>query len=137
MNDPYIANTYARLYNVPRFADYQVRGFTVIAASVRSAYPEAVIVPSLLTATTDTRHYIDLVDNQYRFHGMMIAASQVKSSHGTDEYIGVDSYEKSIAVARQLMEIGARLESPVGCIPLPAVCRLIPGDPVATPPTLG
>jgi carboxypeptidase PM20D1 len=65
------------------------------------------VTPSLLTATTDTRHYIDLVDNQYRFHGILIASSQAKSIHGTDEYIGVDSYEKSIAVARQMMEIGA------------------------------
>jgi carboxypeptidase PM20D1 len=29
--------------------------------------PEAVIVSSLLAATTDTRHYIDLADNQHRF----------------------------------------------------------------------
>jgi carboxypeptidase PM20D1 len=108
MDDPTIEITYDRWDNVPGVADYKGSGFTVIAAAVNSAYPEAIIVPSLLTATTDTRHYIDLVDNQYRFHGMMIAASQVKSIHGTDEYIGVDSYEKSIAVARQMMEIGAR-----------------------------
>jgi carboxypeptidase PM20D1 len=69
--------------------------------------PEMVVAHvELLAATTDTRHYIDLVDNQYRFHGIMIASSQAKSIHGTDEYIGVDSYEKSIAVARQMMELG-------------------------------
>jgi carboxypeptidase PM20D1 len=108
VNDPLIEITYDRWDNVPEIADYEGSGFTVIAQAVAAVYPGAIVTPSLLTATTDTRHYIDLVDNQYRFHGIMIASSQAKSIHGTDEYIGVDSYEKSIAVARQMMEIGAR-----------------------------
>jgi carboxypeptidase PM20D1 len=106
VDDPMITISYDDWENVPPVADHEGGGFAVIAAAVTSVYPEAIIVPSLLTATTDTRHYTDLVDNQYRFHGMMIAASQVKSIHGTDEYIGVDTYEKSIAVARQMMELG-------------------------------
>jgi carboxypeptidase PM20D1 len=64
-------------------------------------------VPSLLVATTDTRHYIDLANDQYRFHGVMIATSQASSVHGTDEYVGIESYEKSIEVARQMMVLGA------------------------------
>lgn len=36
--------------------------------------PDAVIVPSLLVATTDTRHYIDLTDDQYRFQGIRVAS---------------------------------------------------------------
>ena len=106
VNDPLIEITYDRWDNVPEIADYEGSGFTVIAQAVAAVYPGAIVTPSLLTATTDTRHYIDLVDNQYRFHGIMIASSQAKSIHGTDEYIGVDSYEKSIAVARQMMELG-------------------------------
>ena len=108
VNDPLIEISYDRWDNVPEVADYQGSGFTVISEAVKAVYPEAIVTPSMLTATTDTRHYIDLVDNQYRFHGIMIASSQAKSIHGTDEYIGVDSYEKSIAVARQMMAIGAR-----------------------------
>ena len=65
-------------------------------------------VPSLLAATTDTRHYIDLVENQYRFHGVMLASSQASSIHGTDEFVDVASYEKAIEVARQMMLLGAR-----------------------------
>jgi carboxypeptidase PM20D1 len=59
-------------------------------------------------ATTDTRHYIELTDNQYRFQGMMIETRQAKSIHGTNEYIGVKSYEDSIEVARQMMKLGSR-----------------------------
>ena len=60
----------------PAYRITQGSGFAVIAAAVAAVYPEAVVVPSLLVATTDTRHYIDLADNQYRFQGMMIESSQ-------------------------------------------------------------
>ena len=66
------------------------------------------MVPSLMPATTDTRHYVDLVDNQYRFHGVQMVTSQLTSIHGTDEYVGIESYQKSIAVARSMIELAAR-----------------------------
>ena len=108
VDDPQITISYDQWDNIPAVADHKGSGFAVISAAVQEIYPEALVVPSLLAATTDTRHYIDLADNQYRFHGVMMATGQVKSIHGTDEYIDVDSYEKSIAVARQMMTIGSR-----------------------------
>ena len=108
VDDPLIEISYDQWDNTPGIADYRGSGFTVIREAVEKVYPEAVVVPSLLTATTDTRHYIDLVDNQYRFHGVEMVTSQATSIHGTDEYIGVQSYLKSIEVARQMLELGAR-----------------------------
>lgn len=108
IDDPQIQISYDRWDNVPPVSDYSGGGFAVIRQAVESVYPDAVVTPSLLSATTDTRHYIDLADNQYRFHGIMVASSQARSVHGTDEYIDVDSYDKSIAIAMQMMEIGSR-----------------------------
>ena len=76
---------------------------------MRSTPPGAVtLTPSLLTATTDTRHYVELADDLYRFHGVMMDSGQASSIHGTNEFITVESYEKSIAVARRMMELGSR-----------------------------
>ena len=108
VGDPQIEISYDDWDDVPGVSDYEGGGYTVISEAVAAVYPEAVVVPSLLVATTDTRHYIDLADNQYRFQGMMIEANQGNSVHGTNEYIGVPSYEKSIEVARQMMKLGAR-----------------------------
>jgi len=108
VNDPLVEITYDDWDNIPGIADHEGSGFSVITAAVEAVYPGTIVAPSLLTATTDTRHYVDLVDNQYRFHGVMMASSQANSIHGTDEYVDVQSYEKSIAIARQMMEIGAR-----------------------------
>jgi carboxypeptidase PM20D1 len=108
VDDPAIEITHDEWDKSPGVADHSGSGFAVIAEAVNAVYPEAVVVPSLLVATTDTRHYIDLADNQYRFHGMMIDLSQAASVHGTNEYVGVESYEKSIEIARQMMTLGAR-----------------------------
>ncbi len=108
VDDPEIAISYDQWDQVPGVADYTGGGFAVISEAVRAAYPEAVIVPSLLVATTDTRHYIDLADDQYRFHGMLVSLSQAASVHGTNEYIDISSYENTIEVARQMMILGAR-----------------------------
>jgi len=107
VDDPAIEITYDEWDRLPGVADDAGGGFAVISEAVKSVYPEVVVVPSLLIATTDTRHYIDLADNQYRFHGMMIETSQAASVHGTNEYVGVESYDKSIEVARQMIMLGA------------------------------
>jgi carboxypeptidase PM20D1 len=66
------------------------------------------VVPSLLVATTDTRHYIDLADDQYRFHGMIVESGQTGSVHGTNEYIGVESYRRVIDIAGEMIRRGTR-----------------------------
>jgi carboxypeptidase PM20D1 len=108
VDDPQIKISYDEWAQVPGVSDYTGGGYAVIAAAVAAVYPDAVVVPSLLVATTDTRHYIDVSDNQYRFQGMMIETKQAGSIHGTNEYLGVQSYESSIEVARQMMQLGAR-----------------------------
>ena len=111
VDDPQVAITFDKwdtFLGVPGVSDHEGEGFKVIAEAVLSTYPEALVVPSLLTATTDTRHYDDLADNQYRFHGMLVSMGQAASIHGTNEYIDVLSYEKAITVARNMMHLGAR-----------------------------
>jgi carboxypeptidase PM20D1 len=108
VNDPDIQISHDEWDQLPGVSDYEGSGFAVIAQAVAVVYPEAVAVPSLMVATTDTRHYIDLTDNQYRFQGMMVATSQARSIHGTNEYLDIESYEDSIEVARQMMKLGTR-----------------------------
>ena len=108
VDDPLVEISYEAWDEMPPVAEYPGSGYGVIQAAIESVYPDAVVVPSMLMAVTDTRHYIDLVDNQYRFHGVKMVTSQATSIHGTDEYVDVDSYEKSIEIARNMIELGAQ-----------------------------
>ena len=89
-------------------ASHEAEGYRVIEGAIRQVYPEAVAAPSLLFATTDTRHYIDLADNQYRFHGAMVATADAKGVHGTDEQIGVESFRNAVRIAVLMLRDGAR-----------------------------
>ncbi|MEZ5569778.1 MAG: M20/M25/M40 family metallo-hydrolase [Halioglobus sp.] len=107
VDDPEIEILHDDWDNVPPVSDVDGPGFRAIAEAVAEVYPDALIVPSLLTATTDTRHYVALADDQYRFHGMLIDASQADTVHGTGEYIATQSYLDSIAVARAMLRLGS------------------------------
>ena len=108
VDDPAIEISYDRWDNLPPVATHEGGGFEVISNAIRSVYPEALVAPSLLTATTDTRHYVGLADHLYRFHGVIIASRQASSVHGTDEYVAVESFERSIAVAREMLRLGSQ-----------------------------
>jgi carboxypeptidase PM20D1 len=105
--DPAIEVSYERWQNVPPVSDHEGPGFLAIEQAVLAVYPDALVTPGLMMATTDTRHYIELARDQYRFHGMLVRISQAASVHGTDEYVEVASYLKTIEVARQMMRRGA------------------------------
>lgn len=108
VDDPEIEITFDRWDNLPGIADHEGEGFTVIAEAVNTVFPDAVVVPSLLMATTDTRHYVDLAKHQYRFHGVEMVTAQATSIHGTNEYVDIVSYLNSIEVAKLMISNGAR-----------------------------
>ncbi|MGB1139840.1 MAG: M20/M25/M40 family metallo-hydrolase, partial [Halioglobus sp.] len=107
IDDPGIEITYSEWDKVPPVSDHEGPGFAVIAEAVGEYYPGAVVAPSLLMATTDTRHYIDITGNQYRFHGNSMSMAQGASIHGTNEFIDIDGYLKSIEVARHMLRQGS------------------------------
>jgi len=108
VNDPEVNITYESWNPASPVSDFEGAGFAVIVDAVTSVYPEALMVPSLLVATTDTRHYVDVSDNQYRFHGILVEVDQATSVHGTNEYLAVESYENSIEISRRMMKMAAR-----------------------------
>jgi carboxypeptidase PM20D1 len=85
-------------------AAMEAGGFEVISRATQSVYGDAVMLPYLLPATTDVRHYVDLADNHYRFHGALISIAQASQVHGTNEQLAVDSFEKTVDVAAALLE---------------------------------
>ncbi|MFT4613780.1 MAG: carboxypeptidase PM20D1, partial [Bacteroidia bacterium] len=108
IDDPDVEILYDGWGELPPAASYTDSGFTVISEAITQVYPDAVITPSLLTATTDTRHYISVVDNLYRFHGLLVGTGQASTVHGTGEYISIESYQNMIEVERHMLRLGAQ-----------------------------
>jgi carboxypeptidase PM20D1 len=109
VDDPEISVESAEEWaDTPPLAAMEGGGFDIIAHAAQSVYPESVVVPWMLSATTDIRHYIDLADNHYRFHGNVVALAQASGIHGTDERLGVESFEKAVTVAEQMLQLSGQ-----------------------------
>lgn len=96
IDDPRVEVTAGDWNVIPRVADRNGIGYQKISEAVKESMPEAIVVPGLLIATTDTRHFKVLVDEVYHFQSFFIALEEAGGIHGTNEKVRVDSYLKSI-----------------------------------------
>lgn len=78
-------------------------GYRVLTGAIHHVYPDAIVVPGLLFGATDTRHYADLVDDTYRFLGVMVTRAQIPGVHGTDERIGVESLANAVRLLANVL----------------------------------
>jgi carboxypeptidase PM20D1 len=82
-------------------------GFDAISRSVREVFPGVLIAPGLLVAGTDTRHYLGITANGYRFIPWRLELEDVGRIHGTNERMAVTNYADIIRYYGQLIRHGA------------------------------
>ena len=78
-------------------------GYSVIQTTIREIYPDAIVAPSLVVATTDARHYTEVSKNIDRFLPVKVTRPQIGGIHGTDEKIKTEEYKNTVRFYRQLM----------------------------------
>lgn len=77
-------------------------GYSILQTTAREIYPDAIVAPSLVVATTDARNYTEVSKNIYRFLPVKIDRSEVGGIHGTNERIKVEEYKNTIRFYRRL-----------------------------------
>ena len=55
-----------------------------------------VVVPNLMVGGTDSKHFLNLAENVYRFNGVKINPESFSGFHGTNEYLSVKEYQRAI-----------------------------------------
>ncbi|MFO8042084.1 MAG: M20/M25/M40 family metallo-hydrolase [Alkalispirochaeta sp.] len=71
---------------------------------VSTHFPDAVVAPYLVTATTDSKHYRDVAQAIYRFLPLRMDPELLDTVHGVDERIGVSAYLSMIDFYADLIE---------------------------------
>lgn len=69
-----------------------VTPFQIVANSALQVFPTGHIAPGTLVANTDTKHYLNLTDNIYRFTPAFTTKSDISRFHGYNERISVANY---------------------------------------------
>lgn len=87
----------------PPEAPIEGDAFRQIQTTVAQVFPGSVSTPNLLSGATDSRHYIALTPNVYRFHPMRVRAEDLVRIHGTNERIGIKNYAEVVKFYAQLM----------------------------------
>jgi carboxypeptidase PM20D1 len=71
--------------------------FARLQSAIRAVYPDVVVSPYLTMAATDSRFYIRVAPNIYRFLPVSLAGA-LEAVHGVDEHVRIDAYEKGIRI---------------------------------------
>jgi len=83
------------------------QAFGLLQATIGQVSPGVVVSPNLLSGGTDTKHYVRLSRNIYRFMPVRAKEADLARIHGKDERIGVENYGEVVRFFEQLMRNGA------------------------------
>ncbi|HEX9940402.1 MAG TPA: M20 family peptidase [Thermoanaerobaculia bacterium] len=88
-------------------SDVAAPAFGLIQKTLAQVFPGSVVSPNLLPGATDTRHYVRLSRNVYRFAPVRMKAEDLSRIHGTNERVGVENYGEVVRFYAQLLRNGA------------------------------
>ncbi|XP_028398192.1 N-fatty-acyl-amino acid synthase/hydrolase PM20D1.2-like [Dendronephthya gigantea] len=78
-------------------------GYNTVASSILDVFPDVIVAPGLLVAGTDSKHFLQLTSEVYRFMPSHIKMEDVSRIHGSNERISVKNYEETINFYYRLM----------------------------------
>ncbi len=78
-------------------------GWQNLEAAVAAAFPGTPVLPFLVTATTDSRHYARLCQAVYRFAPLSLDPGELARIHGHDERVSLDALEKAVSFYHHLL----------------------------------
>lgn len=78
-------------------------GYRRIAGAIRAAFPGAVVGPGLMVGATDSRHFVGLADQFYRFSPIEATPQDLPRFHGIDERIAVSNLVAMVTFYRTLL----------------------------------
>jgi carboxypeptidase PM20D1 len=81
--------------------------WTGFSRTIRSVFPDAVVVPYLVVGGTDARHYGIVTENIYRFEPYVLGAEATRMAHGTNERMTAENLGRAVRFYRQLLLDGA------------------------------
>lgn len=72
-------------------------GFELLTSALKATYNNQVVIsPFIVTGATDSRHFVSVADNVYRFLPMTLTKEDMTRFHGTNERYGTDNFIQMI-----------------------------------------
>ena len=83
--------------------DFNGEAYKTVEALLHENFPDVVVVPFLLTAGTDARHFTDVADHILRFAPIDLNKKQFAAIHAADEHIGIANVGECVVFYKDLI----------------------------------
>ena len=91
--------------NPPPVTDIHAEGYEIIKKTIcQTATSELIVAPFLVIATTDSRHFIKLSENVYRFIPIILKQQDLNRVHGVNERISIENYLQMVKFYYRLIQ---------------------------------
>ncbi len=90
--------------NPPPKTSTSTPSYQAVNRTIREIFPDVLVVPGLMVAATDSRNYLDVTGNIFRFSPVRATAEDLKRFHGTNERLSVANYADMIRFYRRLVQ---------------------------------
>ncbi|MDR3173293.1 MAG: M20/M25/M40 family metallo-hydrolase [Treponema sp.] len=89
----------------PEHGQMKGPGWEEMARAAAAIFPDAALIPFLMIACTDSRHYKDLAEGIFRFSPMRLSPEDMSSIHGHDERVSLENFFLAIRFYAALFEL--------------------------------
>jgi carboxypeptidase PM20D1 len=84
--------------------DYERSGWPEIKAALAETWPGVPMLPFLMVATTDSRHYRELSGGIFRFNPHKLNPKEMSGTHGHNERISLENLRRGLQFYTKLLE---------------------------------
>jgi carboxypeptidase PM20D1 len=85
--------------------NYEQHGWTQVKAALEKVYPGIPMIPFIMTAITDSRHYQKLCNSTFRFIPYKLDSKELSGIHGHDERISEENLRRGLMFYTALMRL--------------------------------
>ncbi|MFH6604029.1 M20 family peptidase [Maribacter algicola] len=104
INDKIRVEPVGFLTNPSPVSSIDSENFKNLEKTIRSVFPDAIVVPGLVGGGTDARYFYGISDDVYRFYPLRINEGNMTGFHGIDEKINKENYKEIIAFTYHLIK---------------------------------
>jgi carboxypeptidase PM20D1 len=83
------------------------KGFLNIFTVLRQIYPEAIVAPTIMLGSSDSRYFILVTKNIYRFAPIVVNSGDMARIHGLNERTTIEGFKRGIGFYYQLIQISS------------------------------
>ena len=78
---------YGQCWEPSKISGLDNEGFAILTKTINQLFPGVPVIPNLVFGATDSRHFLSVSENIYRFRPLIISLEDMKRVHGINERI--------------------------------------------------